>query len=120
MTPARTAQAAAVLKLQGQLGDGVEIAITPGWATQDPARALDLALELPERIASTDGRRLILFFDEFQEGRVIGIGVGDKTLASETRDHEQRDTETSDGEIAALIANICKTSTHAGGKVSAA
>jgi hypothetical protein len=61
------AQAAAVLKLKSQLGDAVELAVSPGWATQDPERALDLALELPERVARTDDRRLILFFDEFQE-----------------------------------------------------
>ena len=60
-------QAAAVLKLKGELGDGVELAITPGWAAQDPVRALDLALDLPERAARADGRRLVLFFDEFQE-----------------------------------------------------
>jgi hypothetical protein len=60
-------QAAAVLKLKGQLGDAIEVAITPGWAAQDPERALQLALELPERVAQADGRRLILFFDEFQE-----------------------------------------------------
>jgi hypothetical protein len=45
----------------------VEIALTPGLAARDPERALDLALELPERVARADGRRLILFFDEFQE-----------------------------------------------------
>lgn len=61
------AQAAAVLKLQGQFGDAIELVITPGWAAQDPQRALDLALELPERVAVADRRRLILFFDEFQE-----------------------------------------------------
>jgi hypothetical protein len=61
------AQAAAILKLHGQLGDAIEVAITPGWAAQNPERALDLALALPERVASADGRRLILFFDEFQE-----------------------------------------------------
>jgi hypothetical protein len=62
-----TAQAAAILKLKGQLGDAVEVAITPGFAAQDPQRALDLALALPERVAAADGKRLILFFDEFQE-----------------------------------------------------
>ncbi len=62
-----TAQASAVLKLQGQLGEALEVAITPGWAAQDPQRALDLALELPERVAAADGRRLVLFLDEFQE-----------------------------------------------------
>jgi uncharacterized protein len=61
------AQAAAVLKLQSQLGEVMEVALTPGWAAQDPQRALDLALELPERVAVADGRRLVLFFDEFQE-----------------------------------------------------
>lgn len=61
------AQAAAVLKLQGQFGEAIELAVTPGWAARDPERALDLALELPERVAVADNRRLILFFDEFQE-----------------------------------------------------
>jgi uncharacterized protein len=60
-------QSAAVLKMKGQLGEAVELAITPGWAAQDPQRALDLALDLPEHVAKADGRRLILFFDEFQE-----------------------------------------------------
>jgi uncharacterized protein len=60
-------QSAAVLRMKGQLGEAVELAITPGWAAQDPDRALDLALALPEQVAKADGRRLILFFDEFQE-----------------------------------------------------
>jgi len=61
------AQAQAVLKLVGELGEGVELAVTPGLAARDPERALDLALELPERVAQADGKRLVLFFDEFQE-----------------------------------------------------
>lgn len=61
------AQAQAVLKMAGELGEGVEIALTPGLAARDPERALDLALELPERVARADGRRMVLFFDEFQE-----------------------------------------------------
>ena len=61
------AQARAVLKMVGELGEGVELALTPGLAAQDPERALDLALELPERVAVADGKQLILFFDEFQE-----------------------------------------------------
>ena len=61
------AQAQAVLRMVGELGEGVEIALTPGLAAQDPERALDLALELPERVALADGKRLVLFFDEFQE-----------------------------------------------------
>ena len=61
------AQGRALLKMVGELGEGVEIAVTPGLAAQDPERALDLALELPERVARADGKRMILFFDEFQE-----------------------------------------------------
>jgi uncharacterized protein len=60
-------QSAAVLKMKGQLGEAVELAITPGWAAEDPQRALDLALALPEQVAKADGRRVIVFFDEFQE-----------------------------------------------------
>jgi hypothetical protein len=55
------AQGRAVVKMVG------ELALTPGLAAQDPERALDLALELPERVARADGKRMILFFDEFQE-----------------------------------------------------
>ena len=51
----------------GELGEGVEIALTPGLAAQDPERALDLALELPDRVAVADGKRMLLFFDEIQE-----------------------------------------------------
>lgn len=61
------AQARALVKMVGELGEGVEVALTPGLAAQDPERALDLALELPERVARADGKRLILLFDEFQE-----------------------------------------------------
>jgi hypothetical protein len=75
-------QASAMLKLQRQLGDAVELAITPGWASQDPVHALDLALELPERVAVADGKRLVLFFDEFQE------------LASERRPYGDPDAVT--------------------------
>ena len=61
------AQARAILRMVGELGEGVEIALTPGLAAQDPDRALDLALELPERVARADSKRLLLFFDEIQE-----------------------------------------------------
>ncbi|HEV2875380.1 MAG TPA: hypothetical protein VGW14_09550, partial [Thermoleophilaceae bacterium] len=56
-----------MIRMIGELGEGVELALTPGLAASDPERALDLALELPERVATADGRRLILFFDEIQE-----------------------------------------------------
>lgn len=61
------AQLSTVLKATGELGEGVELAMTPGLAAKDPVKALDAALALPERIASADGRRLVLFLDEVQE-----------------------------------------------------
>jgi DNA-binding transcriptional ArsR family regulator len=61
------AQGALAMRLTTQLGDAVEIALTPGLAASDPERALGAALELPERIALADGTRIVLFFDEFQE-----------------------------------------------------
>jgi hypothetical protein len=62
-----TAQGAVVMKLKSQLGDAVELALTPGLAARDPQRALAQALELPQRVAVADGRRCVVFFDEFQE-----------------------------------------------------
>jgi len=61
------AQGAVVMKLRSQLGDVVDLALTPGLAAQNPQRALAEALELPQRAALADGRRCVVFFDEFQE-----------------------------------------------------
>jgi uncharacterized protein len=61
------AQGAVVMQLKGQLGDAVELALTPGFAARNPQRALAEALELPQRVALADGRRCVVFFDEFQE-----------------------------------------------------
>jgi hypothetical protein len=61
------AQLSAVMTLQQELGEGVELAFTPGLAARDPQHALAQALELPERVAKADDKRIIVFFDEFQE-----------------------------------------------------
>jgi hypothetical protein len=61
------AQGALALKLSSELGEAVEIALTPGLAAEDPQRALTQALELPERVALADGKRVVVLFDEFQE-----------------------------------------------------
>jgi uncharacterized protein len=71
------AQSSAVVRMIGELGEGVELALTPGLAAQNPDRALDLALELPERVATADGRRLILFLDEIQEVAAARRPYGD-------------------------------------------
>jgi AAA+ ATPase superfamily predicted ATPase len=61
------AQTAATTKITSELGDAVELALTPGLAARDPRKALVTALELPQRVARADGRHCIVFFDEFQE-----------------------------------------------------
>jgi hypothetical protein len=55
------------VKASAELGEEVEIAFRPGFASRDPDRYLNYALELPQRIAEADGKRVILFLDEFQE-----------------------------------------------------
>jgi hypothetical protein len=57
----------AVVKSKSELGEELEIAFTPELARRDPERYLDYALALPGRIAEADGRRVVVFFDEFQE-----------------------------------------------------
>lgn len=64
-------------RAQADLGDGVEIALTPRRAANDPQRALRTALELPQRIAERDDRRLVLFVDELQELARPAAGYGD-------------------------------------------
>jgi hypothetical protein len=61
------AQGALVIQMKSQLGEAVELALTPGLAARDPQRALAEALELPQRVALADDRRCVVFFDEFQE-----------------------------------------------------
>jgi hypothetical protein len=56
-----------VLAAQGELGEDIEIAFTPNLAARAPDRYLDFALRLPDRVAEADGKRLVFFFDEFQE-----------------------------------------------------
>ncbi|MEA2467725.1 MAG: uncharacterized protein QOJ57_1851 [Thermoleophilaceae bacterium] len=60
-------QVALTTKMRTELGDAVELALTPGLAAQDPQKALLAALELPQRVAMADKKRCIVFFDEFQE-----------------------------------------------------
>jgi uncharacterized protein len=55
------------MKVQAELGEGVELALRPGLAAQDPEHALRVALELPGRIAERDGHQLVMFVDELQE-----------------------------------------------------
>lgn len=60
-------QTSAIVKSRTELGEELQIALQPGLAARDPERYLDYALELPARIAAADRKRVIVFFDEFQE-----------------------------------------------------
>jgi len=57
----------AVMKSKTELGEEMEIAFTPNLARRDPDRYIDYALALPGRIGEADGKRVVVFFDEFQE-----------------------------------------------------
>jgi hypothetical protein len=64
-------------KLVGELGEAVELAFRPGLGSRDPERSLAAALELAQRIASADGKRIIVFLDEFQDLAAPGHPFGD-------------------------------------------
>jgi hypothetical protein len=90
------AQGALVMKMRSQLGDAVELAVTPGLAARDPKRALSDALELPQRVALADGKRCVVFFDEFQEIASSRRPYGDPdALTKRMRAIFQRSTQVS-------------------------
>ena len=93
---ADAAGTSAVVKSKGQLGEELEIAFQPGLASRDPERYLDYALELPTRIAATDNKRLVVFFDEFQEVASAQRPYGDPDrLTKRMRAIFQRSTDVS-------------------------
>lgn len=64
-------------KLRADLGDEVEIVVTPGLAARDPDRYLDYAFALPQRVAELDDGHVVLFLDEFQEIAAARSPFGD-------------------------------------------
>ncbi len=60
------AQVRAIATVSGELGDDIEMAFEPGFAKRDPERYWEYALRLPQEVARKDGKRLVLFLDEFQ------------------------------------------------------
>jgi uncharacterized protein len=67
----------ATARLKAELGEDIEIALSPGSGTRDAQRALRYALELPQRIALADDKRAVVFLDEFQEVAATGQPFGD-------------------------------------------
>lgn len=76
-TVAKGAALTLAMKTQADLGDAVELAIQPGYSSRNPEQALRMALELPQRIAERDRKRLVLFIDELQEIADSGGTYGD-------------------------------------------
>ncbi len=62
---------AATIRARQDLGEDIELTLDLARAEDDPAKALDAALRLAERLAQRDERRVVVFFDEFQD---IGSG----------------------------------------------
>ena len=58
---------AATLRARQDLGEDLEVTIDLGRAEEDPDAALDTALRLAQRLAERDERRVVVFFDEFQD-----------------------------------------------------
>jgi DNA-binding transcriptional ArsR family regulator len=62
---------AATIRARQDLGEDIEVTLDLARAEEDPAKALDAALRLGQRLAERDGKRVVVFFDEFQD---IGSG----------------------------------------------
>lgn len=65
----------ATLRARQDLGEDVEIGLELGRAEQDPHNALETSLRLAQRLAERDGRRVVVFLDEFQD--IAGGRFGD-------------------------------------------
>jgi hypothetical protein len=58
---------AATIRARQDLGDDVEFTLDLARAEEDPGKALDTSLRLARRLAERDGKRVVIFFDEFQD-----------------------------------------------------
>jgi len=58
---------AGTIRARQDLGEDLEFTIDLARAEEDPTRALDTALRLGQRLAERDGRRVVIFMDEFQD-----------------------------------------------------
>lgn len=97
------------MRAQTDLGEGVELAIRPGHAARDPERALRTALELPQRIATHDDKRLVLFIDELQEiadGTAYGDPEGVMKFLRETLHESDRVTALFAGSVEHMMREL--------------
>lgn len=102
------AQVRAMATLSGELGEDIQMAFEPGFARRDPERYWEYALNLPEEVAQRDGRRVVVFLDEFQSILDFEDGKG-QTRQQQMRAAFQRSTHVSflfAGSIEHLMKNI--------------
>jgi hypothetical protein len=92
------AQVRAIASLSGELGDDIEMAFEPGFAKRDPERHWEYALRLPQEVAQRDGKRLVLFLDEFQS--VLDFEDG----RTETRQQQMRAAFQRSSQVSFLFA----------------
>lgn len=84
----------ATLRARQDLGEEIEMTIDLRRAEEEPMMALDGALRLGQRLAERDGRRVVLFLDEFQD--IASARFGDReTLTRKIRAILQRSSEVS-------------------------
>ncbi len=57
----------ATIRARQDLGDDIEMSLDLARAEEDPAGAFDAALRLGQRLAEHDEKRVVVFFDEFQD-----------------------------------------------------
>ncbi|HLM85950.1 MAG TPA: ATP-binding protein [Solirubrobacteraceae bacterium] len=79
----------AAYRAREDLGTDLEITLELAPADRDPTRVLATALALPQRLASSDDRQVVVFFDEFQDIAAKRFGDPD-TLTRQLRSVLQR------------------------------
>jgi uncharacterized protein len=99
---------AATIRARQDLGEDIEFTLDLARAEEDPAKALDTALRLAQKLAERDDRRVVVFFDEFQDIGTGRFGDGD-TITRKMRAVLQRSPEVSvlfAGSIEHLMRNL--------------
>ena len=99
---------AAAIRARQDLGEDIELTLDLARAEEDPAKALDTALRLAQKLAERDERRVVVFFDEFQDIDAGRFGDGD-TLTRKMRAILQRSPDVSvlfAGSIEHLMRNL--------------
>jgi hypothetical protein len=85
---------AATIRARQDLGEDLEITLDLARAEEEPAKALEAALRLAQRLAERDERRVVIVLDEFQDIASGRFGDAD-TITRKIRAVFQRSPEVS-------------------------